>query len=56
MKFSYENQGINTYLVYEIDKSDEIDSMSLGMLTNNKNPRFGAGDLSAGGYGKIYKI
>lgn len=32
----YENQGTNTYLVYEIDKTDIVDSMSLGMLTNNK--------------------
>lgn len=36
--FSYENQGTNTYLVCEIDKEDELDSMSLGMLTNNKIP------------------
>lgn len=36
MNFSYENQGVNTYLVYTIDDKDEIDSMSLGMLTNNK--------------------
>lgn len=32
----YENQGTNTYLVYEIKADDSIDSMSLGMLTNNK--------------------
>lgn len=38
MSFSFENQGINTYLVYTIGKEDEIDSMSLGMLTNNKIP------------------
>lgn len=38
MNFSFENQGINTYLVYTIDKADEVDSMSLGMLTNNKIP------------------
>jgi hypothetical protein len=31
----YENQGTNTYLVYEINKEDELDSMSLGMITNN---------------------
>lgn len=36
MKFSYENQGATTYLVYEVNESDEIDSLSLGMLTNNK--------------------
>lgn len=32
----YENQGTNTYLVYEIKADDSVDSMSLGMLTNNK--------------------
>ncbi len=32
----YENQGINTYLVYEIAENDIVDSLSLGMLTNNK--------------------
>ena len=36
MKFSFENQGTHTYLVYTVDESDAIDSMSLGMLTNNK--------------------
>ena len=35
MKLSFENQGTNTFLVYEIQPEDEIDSMSLGMLTNN---------------------
>lgn len=34
--FSYENQGTNTYLVYELGAEDTLDSMSLGMLTNNK--------------------
>ena len=32
----YENQGTSTYLVYEIKETDVIDSMSLGMITNNK--------------------
>lgn len=36
MNFTYENQGTNTYLVYEA--KDNIDTMSLGMLTNNKIP------------------
>lgn len=36
MEFTYENQGANTYLVYEVKESDELDSLSLGMLTNNK--------------------
>lgn len=34
----YENQGTNTYLVYAIRDDDSVDSMSLGMLTNNKIP------------------
>ena len=33
--FTYENQGQNTYLVYHFD-SRTIDTMALGMLTNNK--------------------
>ena len=38
MDFTYENQGTNTFLVYQISKEDSIDSMTLGMLTNNKIP------------------
>lgn len=38
MSFSYENQGRNTYLVYTVNQQDELDSLSLGMLTNNKIP------------------
>lgn len=38
MNFTYENQGTITYLVYQINDTDTIDSMSLGMLTNNKIP------------------
>lgn len=38
--FTYENNGTNTYLVYEILKTDNVDSMSLGMITNNKIPGF----------------
>lgn len=38
MRFTYENQGTNTFLVYTIDEQDQLDSMSLGMLTNNKIP------------------
>ena len=33
--FTYENQGQNTYLVYQFDDRP-IDTMALGMLTNNK--------------------
>ena len=36
MKFTYENQGTNTFLVYRVSEEDVIDTMSLGMLTNNK--------------------
>lgn len=35
-KFQFESQGSKNYLVYTIDSSNEIDTMSLGMLTNNK--------------------
>lgn len=38
MSFIYENQGTHTYLVYALTQEDVIDSMSLGMLTNNKIP------------------
>lgn len=38
MNFTYENQGTRTYLVYELTENDQSDSMSLGMLTNNKIP------------------
>ena len=36
MSFTYENQGNNTYLVYKIGASDNVDTMSLGLITNNK--------------------
>lgn len=35
-ELKYESQGISTYLVYEVKDTDVVDSMSLGMLTNNK--------------------
>lgn len=35
-EFVFENQGTTTYLVYGVKPDDVIDSMSLGMLTNNK--------------------
>lgn len=38
MEFSYENQGANTYLVYEIKPGETVDTLSLGMLTNNSIP------------------
>lgn len=36
MNFTYENQGNNTYIVYQVGEDEVIDSMSLGMITNNK--------------------
>lgn len=38
MNFTFENQGSNTFLVYAVGAQDSVDSMSLGMLTNNKIP------------------
>lgn len=38
MNFTFENQRTNTYLVYKVLDDDTIDTMSLGMLTNNKIP------------------
>lgn len=35
-KFTYKNQGPVKQLVYKVKTDDEIDSMSQGMLTNNK--------------------
>lgn len=34
--FTIENQGVNTYLVYKVRGEDKLDSLSFGMLTNNK--------------------
>lgn len=38
MDFTFENQGTSTYLVYTILNEDVVDTLSLGMLTNNKIP------------------
>lgn len=38
MNFNFETQGSNTYLVYKLGETDQIDSMSMGMITNNKIP------------------
>ena len=40
MNVQFENQGTATYLVYKIEPDDVLDSMSLGMITNNKIPGF----------------
>lgn len=36
VEFTSENQGTMTYLVYEIQPEDAVDSMGLGMITNNR--------------------
>jgi pSer/pThr/pTyr-binding forkhead associated (FHA) protein len=36
MNFTFETQGVNTYLVYQLTESDELDTLSLGMITNNR--------------------
>ena len=36
--FSYEKQGASTYLVYTLADGEAVDSMSLGMITNNTIP------------------
>lgn len=46
MSFTFENQGTNTYLVYEIGAKDELDTMSLGMLTNNSIPGLAAASFT----------
>lgn len=33
--FTYENQGTNTYLVYQFQSEDQIDMLSIGMISNN---------------------
>lgn len=34
--FTYENQGTYTFLIYTADMDEEIDSVAVGMTTNNK--------------------
>jgi len=34
--FSFETQGANTYMVYQMGEDDVIDSLSLGMVKNNR--------------------
>ena len=38
MNSYYENQGHITYLTFEVEDSEALDTMSLGMITNNKIP------------------
>ena len=35
MKITYENQGSHSYMVYEVENVSLIDTMCLGMITNN---------------------
>ena len=34
--FTIENQGANSYLVYKLSAEDQLDTLSFGMLSNNK--------------------
>ena len=36
MNFEYENQGHITYLSYSVSQNEIIDTMCLGMITNNR--------------------
>lgn len=38
MNFTYENQGGSTFLVYAIGEGEQLDSTSVGMITNNEIP------------------
>lgn len=38
MAFTYENQGTNSFLVYSVAPSDALDTMGIGMISNNKIP------------------
>lgn len=40
MSFTFETNGNNTFLVYKIQEQDTLDTMTLGMITNNKIPGF----------------
>ena len=42
----FENQGTNTYLVYQLGETDELDTLGLGMLTNNSIPGFAAASFT----------
>lgn len=36
MSFSFQNQGYNSFLCYEVEEGRDLDTLSIGMLTNNK--------------------
>lgn len=46
MRFIYEDQGSSTFVIYPVAPTEEIDSMSLGMLTNNCIPGFAPASFS----------
>ena len=66
-RFKFENQGAISYLVYEVQAEDKIDTISLNMLSGNQikgladttflqmdDKRFiSLGDSPAGAFGKI---
>lgn len=37
-QFSFDNQGLNTYLLYRMDENQEADQIGLGMIGNNRIP------------------
>ena len=39
-KFYFENQGNGTYLVYPVGSDEQVDALTLGMLTNNSIKNF----------------
>ena len=39
-KFYFENQGNGTYLVYPVGPDEQVDALTLGMLTNNSIKNF----------------
>ncbi len=38
MAFTFETSGNNTFLVYAVEQGDVLDTMTLGMITNNRIP------------------
>lgn len=38
MNFTYETLGSSNFLIYELQERDQLDTMALGMLTNNSIP------------------
>jgi len=35
LRFTFENQGANTFLVYELKGEDVTDTLVMGMMSNN---------------------